>query len=65
MSFRQITRALAALLRPRRADAEVADEVSQYMDEARDFYRVMQETPGPAGCFYRKKVSGGMPTSRS
>ena len=34
MSFRQITRALAALLRPRRADAEVADEVSHYMEEA-------------------------------
>jgi hypothetical protein len=33
MSFRQITRAFAALLRPRRADRAVADEVTHYLQE--------------------------------
>ncbi len=34
MSLRRITRAIAALLRPRRADAEVTDEVTHYLEEA-------------------------------
>ncbi len=34
MALRQLTRALGALFRSRRADAEVADEVAHYLDEA-------------------------------
>ena len=34
MSPRKLTRALGALLRPRRADAEVTEEVAHYLEEA-------------------------------
>ena len=34
MSLRQVTRALGALFRSRRADADVSDEVAHYLEEA-------------------------------